>query len=216
MLGVLLTTAVSVGFIHTAMGIDHTLPFIVLARARKWSLAYTLWITFICGLFHVLSSVVLGGIGIGFGIAASKLQLVEEVRGNWAAWFLIGFGLIYSLWSVIRGMFSSKAHLEELAEEERSSQKLFTVWGLFIIFVLGPCEPLIPLMMIPAFKLGVWATIAVVSAFSLVTIGSMLLLVTLGYLGVSLLPLRSLERYSHLLAGLAISISGVAIKLFGL
>ena len=41
--------AVSVAFFHTLLGPDHTLPFIVLARARGWSMARTLAITFVCG-----------------------------------------------------------------------------------------------------------------------------------------------------------------------
>ena len=28
--------------------------------------------------------------------------------------------------------------------------KMVTTWSLFIIFILGPCEPLVPLMIVPA------------------------------------------------------------------
>ncbi|MCM8821749.1 MAG: hypothetical protein NC831_02905 [Candidatus Omnitrophica bacterium] len=34
---VLVGAAASLGFVHTALGPDHYLPFIVLARAGKWS-----------------------------------------------------------------------------------------------------------------------------------------------------------------------------------
>ncbi len=68
----LLITAASIGFFHTLFGPDHYLPFIVMAQARKWSLIKTTWITFLCGIGHVGSSVVLGIIGIAFGTAIAK------------------------------------------------------------------------------------------------------------------------------------------------
>jgi len=63
-LTILLTTAVSVAFVHTLIGVDHTLPFIVIGRARDWPLRKVLGLTALCGLGHVLTSVVLGGVGI--------------------------------------------------------------------------------------------------------------------------------------------------------
>jgi len=66
-------TAISIGFIHTILGPDHYLPFIVLSEAKKWNLRKTMFITFLCGLGHVLSSVVLGLIGIAVGISVKKL-----------------------------------------------------------------------------------------------------------------------------------------------
>ena len=53
-------TAVTVGFIHTLIGPDHYVPFIVMGEARQWTIRKTMLITFICGVGHVLSSVVLG------------------------------------------------------------------------------------------------------------------------------------------------------------
>ncbi|MZP56571.1 MAG: hypothetical protein GT600_14080, partial [Bacteroidales bacterium] len=61
-------TAVSIGFLHTLLGPDHYLPFIVLSEAKKWTVRKTMLITFLCGIGHVLSSVVLGLLGIGIGI----------------------------------------------------------------------------------------------------------------------------------------------------
>jgi len=67
-IALLSVTAVSLGFIHTILGPDHYLPFIVLSEARKWTTKKTMFITFLCGLGHVLSSVILGLIGITVGI----------------------------------------------------------------------------------------------------------------------------------------------------
>jgi sulfite exporter TauE/SafE len=90
-------TAATIGFIHTVVGPDHYLPFIMMSRAQQWSRTKTLSITFFCGIGHVLSSVALGFVGIAFGIALHKLELIESVRGDIAAWILIVFGLLYGV-----------------------------------------------------------------------------------------------------------------------
>ena len=45
-----------------------------------------------------------------------------------------------------------------------------TPWVLFLIFVFGPCEPLIPLVMYPAAKNNFHGAVIVAILFSLTTI----------------------------------------------
>ena len=40
---VLLVTAAFIGFLHTLLGPDHYLPFIVMGKAKKWSMLKTTW-----------------------------------------------------------------------------------------------------------------------------------------------------------------------------
>jgi nickel/cobalt exporter len=84
-LSLLLITAASLGFIHTVFGPDHYLPFVVMSKSGKWSTIKTSIITVLCGLGHVLSSVVLGFIGIALGTAVAKLEAIESIRGELAA-----------------------------------------------------------------------------------------------------------------------------------
>ena len=84
-LNVLLASAVSIGFIHTLIGVDHTLPFVVMGRAQSWRLRRTLAVTCLCGLGHVLSSVLLGSLGIGLGVALSRMEWLESSRGELAS-----------------------------------------------------------------------------------------------------------------------------------
>ncbi len=94
--------------------------------------------------------------------------------------------------------------------------KNITPWALFIIFVLGPCEPLIPLLMYPAASNSMSGMILVATIFSVVTIGTMLGMVFLAERGIRLVSLKPLERYVHALAGGTICASGLAIKFLGL
>ena len=215
--GALVGLAASIGLVHTIIGVDHTLPFIMLARAQKWSLSRLLSITFLCGTGHVLSSVLLGLFGISIGVAIDRLEIIEARRGQMAAWLLIGFGLAYAIWSLHRERKKrSSLQLDLDLPSQRQRRRLATVCGLFIIAVLGPCEPLIPILMAPAFD-QMWTTVVgIILVFSLVTVGTMCLLVTIGYFGLKLPSFSFLERYVHTASGLAIAGSGLAIVLLGI
>ena len=219
---------------HTVLGPDHYLPFIVMSRARKWSLQKTLFISFLCGLGHVLSSVILGLAGIALGLAVLRLESIESFRGGAAAWLLIGFGFAYFIWGLRRAI-KNKPHQhlhihsdggkhEHLHAHEgehshlhdRKKKANITPWILFTIFVFGPCEPLIPLVMYPAAKHNIGGVILVASVFGLTTIVTMLTIIAVSFWGVSFIRLGRLERYVHALAGAMIFISGLSVQFLGL
>jgi len=226
----LLAAAVGVAFIHTILGPDHYLPFIMLSRARRWSLPKTMGITLLCGIGHVGSSILLGGIGAVAGVAIAHLEVMEGIRGDLAAWVLVAFGLAYMLWGIRiavrqkRGLevhshcghvhiHSHGGHAHEHGEEGEGRT---TFWALFIVFVLGPCEPLIPLFMVPASR-GEWMTAAAVGAvFGIITVAAMLLLVALGWRGLARLRLGALERWAHALAGGTLAAAGLSVIFLGL
>jgi sulfite exporter TauE/SafE len=226
-------TAISIAFVHTILGPDHYLPFIVLSQAKKWSHRKTMIITFFCGIGHVLSSVILGLIGIAVGVSVSRLVAVESFRGNIAAWLFIAFGLVYMIIS-IRNLvkkkkhnhphfhFNGEKHLHEHDHHNEHShiheEAVFntTPWVLFLIFVFGPCEPLIPLVMYPAARHNFHGAIIVALLFSVVTISTMMSLVMAFNLGLNKINLKPVEKYSHLIAGAMIFFSGLAIQFLGL
>jgi len=210
-LGALLTTAALIGFIHTVLGPDHYVPFVAMARARNWSRPKTIIITIWCGIGHVLSSVVIGLIGIAIGISVTSLESVEAIRGDLAAWALTAFGLVYFVWGLRRAMRHRRHDLIEGHTHEK--QGSITPWILFTVFVLGPCEPLIPILMYPAAQQSFNGVILVVLVFSLVTIATMVASVLMLSAGLTLVPFHKLEMYSHALAGFALLLCGVAIQL---
>ncbi len=230
-------TAAGLGFIHTILGPDHYLPFIAMSKARNWSAVKTSWITFLCGLGHVASSILLGAIGIAIGSAADKMLLsklvgIETNRGEIAAWLLTSFGLVYLIWGIRQGIRNrphSHSHLHKLGSghthvhthkkdhshvHDSKAKKNITPWILFTIFVFGPCEPLIPVLMFPAVRqMNIWAAIPVAITFAAVTIATMLAMVWVMSFGLNLLPGARLGRFSHAMAGSAILACGIAIHL---
>jgi len=233
-LSILLLSAASIGFIHTLLGPDHYLPFIAMSKSGDWSLRKTTMITFVCGIGHVLSSVLLGFVGIGFGVAVTKLISVESFRGNIAAWILIIFGIVYFIWGIkhaIRnkphphvhdhenGISHSHEHIhghDHMHIHENKANRDISPWILFTIFLFGPCEPLIPILMYPAAQNSLMGLTMVTLVFGMITITTMLLIVLLSTYGMSKLPTNKLERFSHAMAGGTILLCGISIQFLGL
>ncbi|MEE4176385.1 MAG: hypothetical protein V2I46_02630 [Bacteroides sp.] len=247
---VLLASAASLGLIHTVFGPDHYVPFVMMGKAGNWSLRKTCLITVLCGIGHVMGSVVLGLIGIAIGIGIHRIELIEGLRGNIAAWLFIGLGLAYFAWGLKKalrnkphshfhvhpdGIFHSHTHTHEgshlhahadsatvptkgdmKGQVLQSEKKNMSLWILFVIFIFGPCEPLIPLLMYPAAKLSTAGVLAVSLTFMLFTVGTMTLLVGLAYAGARSIRWGWAERYMHALAGFTLFLCGVSIAFLGL
>jgi nickel/cobalt exporter len=229
-LQLLTVTAASIGFIHTLLGPDHYLPVIVMAKARQWSRVKMLTVTTLCGLGHVLSSILLGAVGLWIGVQLFHLEAIEAYRGDLAAYALIFFGAAYGIWG-LRQAYKNRphrhlhihgdgklhthvhTHQKEHAHVHTAKDRTLTPWMLFTIFVLGPCEPLIPLLMFPAAEESVLGAAWIALVFGVVTIITMLAVVYTASLGIERLPLKPIERYSHALAGFAICMCGVAVTL---
>ena len=231
---ILSITAASLGFIHTLLGPDHYLPFIVMSKARKWSIFKTGIVTVLCGIGHVGSSIVIGAAGIAFGIGLSQVKGLESIRADIAAWAFIIFGFLYMSWGIYRAIRNKPhkhrhfhnggivhehvhVHSDEHDHTHKSEKALnLTPWVLFLIFVLGPCEPLIPILMYPAAKLNTAGIIIVSLVFAVATILTMLILVLILSYGLKSLPFGKVERYTHAIAGATIFLSGCAIVFLGL
>lgn len=237
----LVTTAATLGLVHTAVGVDHTLPFVVLGRAKSWSLAKTLGITAACGLVHVLSSVLVGAVGWLLGVGLLRLEAFEAGRGSWAAWALIVFGFSYALVSFYRmrrgqahrhvhvhsdGTIHSHDHSHQLLDGRVLHQHPHSPRGplgtkrlvpvLLAIFFLGPCEALVPLMMAPGLVGDGWASALVALAFGASTLLTMVVLVGVGYAGLSFRSLTRLEPHLNWIAGVTIGVSGLGVQLLGI
>jgi len=230
---ILLVTAASVAFLHTILGPDHYIVFTAMGKARAWSLSRTLQITLICGLGHILGSVIIGTVGILAGAQLASLVEIEGLRGNLAGWALLAFGLVYFSWGLKKAGRSrrhSHVHIHEDVVHDHEhdhhadhshvhdagARRSITPWAIFILFVLGPCEALIPLFMYPAAQQNAGLVVAVALVFGLVTLVTMLACVVATTIGLQKLKLPSTGRYAHAVAGASILVCGVAISVIGL
>ncbi|HET9480565.1 MAG TPA: hypothetical protein VFP98_02325 [Candidatus Polarisedimenticolia bacterium] len=250
----LLLAAAGVALTHTVLGPDHYLPFLMLARARGWSRRRAVAVTVACGAGHVASSLLLGLIGLGLGLAVARVEAIESGRGDFAAWALVAFGLAYAAWGARRALRKVKGiephthggvvhvhtgaarphdHAHSAGPSHQDDGRRTTAhghahgvdqnagistsfWALFTIFVLGPCEPLIPLFVLPASR-GRWdLALATTAVFGILTIAAMAALTFIGMAGLRRIPFGPLERWAHTLAGGVIAASGLAVITLGL
>jgi sulfite exporter TauE/SafE len=226
---VLIIAAISIACLHTVTGPDHYLPFIALSKSRGWSFAKTLGWTIVCGCGHVWSSVLLGLGGAAIGWSLSKISWMENVRGGIAGWVMLVFGFIYGIWGLYRAYKNNPhkhfdlqedgaiyvyehKHDEAVAPQDRHK---VTPWVMFIIFILGPCEPMIPLLYFPAVKNSWSGMVILITIYTLVTLLTMVTMVVLGYLGITFVKTEKIERYIHALGGLTIFICGAGMLILG-
>ncbi|MDF7807159.1 hypothetical protein P4E94_06905 [Pontiellaceae bacterium B12219] len=205
-LGILCVSALLLGLGHTAMGPDHYLPFIALSKARSWSIKKTVWITLICGLAHVFSSILIGLFGIALGISLNALEMAEALRGDVAAWILVGCGAVYMIWGIMYGLKNREHHHVDTKDGK------LTPWALFIIFVFGPCEPLIPVLMFPAATMSLGAALTVAGIFAIATLVTMLAMVLAALYGLKFVSHKN-HRFAHAVAGAVVLACGLAVQL---
>ncbi len=227
-LSALLIAAVLTGFIHTIAGPDHYLPFIALARMRHYSYCRTLALTVLCGIGHIGSAILLalGFVVLAEFLTASRLEWVESCRGDLAAYAMIGMGgaiLLHSLHRRWRDRPRTHRHVHTDGSTEEHTHapgeihdhEKLSGWVLFIIFVLGPCEALLPLLTASA-VLGTMSVIYVAVLFSLTTIVTMCAAVCAGCYGLQILHCNWLEKFAPELAGGTVMLCGAAIICLGL
>jgi hypothetical protein len=216
----LVGAAVGVGVMHTSAP-DHWVPFAALARAERWSARRTAAITALCGLGHVSVSAALGLLALVFG--RELFQAFGERLESVSGLLLLGFGVAYGLWGLRNAMAArirerapgfAHAHGHRHAHHDADPRAL-TPLTLFLLFSADPCVAVVPLVFASA-PLGWLGTLAVVLAYEIATIGTMVLFV---------LPARAVagavrgawtDRYGEAFAGGVVAAVGLLVVSFGL
>jgi len=221
----LILTAVTISCLHTLAGPDHYIPFIALSKTRGWSVKKTIGWTLLCGCGHIWSSVLLGLAGAAIGWSLSSLQWFESVRGGAAGWMLAGFGLLYAVWGWLRtkqnrlhkhfeiqdeGAIYIYEHKHGTVVPPKEKYRL-TPWVMFLVFLLGPCEPMIPLLYFPAAKNSWGVMMILVTVYTFFTLLTMLVMVLVGYYGLGFFKFQKLEKHLHTLGGLSVLICGLGM-----
>ena len=223
-------TALALGTGHTLVGLDHAIPFVAMGKSRDWSLGRTLHITFWCGLGHVLGLVLIGLGVILLGWGLDDAIAFEVNRGDWAGYGLVTLGIATILHGMRRcrsahththehthsnGLSHSHAHSHGEDHSHAHPQVSWPAFSLFVIFLLGPCEVLIPVLMVPAAAFGALPAAVVTLSLAVATIATMMLMVWALMRGVDILPSKWITIHSQWLTGGSIVATGGAVLLAG-
>lgn len=217
-------SAASISFLHTASGPDHYLPFVVISRSRKWTISKTLFWTTLCGMGHILSSLLVGAIGLFLGWQLANISWFQNLRGDLSGWCLLIFGVIYLAYGITRAI-SNRPHKhfdvygsEVYVYEHRHGEPVYpkqrvrvTPLILFALFVMGPSEPLLPLLFYSGSRHSTMEIMLLVLVFAITTVITMIGMVLIGLYGYSFFRTELIERYVHAIGGAVISICGIGM-----
>jgi hypothetical protein len=219
---------ISLTCLHICTGPDHYLPFIALSKSRNWGVGKTILWTTLCGIGHIAGSIIISGIVMALGWGFSKISWLDSLRGNMAGWALVLLGVAYMVWCFWQ-MKLNKAHKhfetsdkgELYVFEHKHGQAIapqqkhqVTPWVMFVIFALAPNEPMIPLLSVLGIGSDVWAVVGFVTVYVFATIAAMLLMVLLGFYGLSLFTSYWVEKYMQPISGIVLCLCGLIMLLF--
>lgn len=180
---------------------SHWLPVLAIGRQEGWSSRQTLWITFVTGLAHVLSTVL-----VGLLLAALGGVLAQEMDAftHWIAPALLAILGTFYLYQHYR---HHHFHLH------RQSTRWGVIGTLAAAMFLSPCLE-IEGYFLAAGQYG-WGFIALMALlYGLVTISGMLLWVYLALHGLKRLDWHAWEHSAGLITGITLILSGLALLVF--
>lgn len=192
-------------FLHAALP-THWLPFVLVGRAQRWSLATTLWSVLAAGLAHIAVTAVVGGLIVAAGLALDRW--VAGVLPWLSAGLLFVLGLFYLARATVRKPLPAQG--PELETPEPIVSQAAAFWGLVAVMAASPGEVLLPLYLSTAEEgLMVLALLTVVLAVG--TVLGMAVFTTLARAGASILRLERWARYEGAILGLALIALGLLV-----
>lgn len=177
----------------------HWIPFALVGRGQKWSLAKILTVTAMSGLGKSLVSVALG-----FGVAFLGLQITRYVEGGemLTGGLLLLLGLGFIIFG--RGHGHNNAGANPILSDKAAALSLFTM------SVLSPCVELLPIFLAAsAFKWPVLVLMAL--ALTTANLLGMVILTALAYKGTKMLNLEWLGDYERQIIGAVLILIGLAL-----
>ncbi len=198
------------GVTHAILGPDHYVPIIALAKAQRLNLRKVMGLTMLCALSHVMFAMVIGQALLAMKFSFFRWEVFESLRGDVAAWVLIVTGVVYLIWALRKEIVATQA--EDLQVKGQALKV-----ALIVFFVVGPCEPLIPILSLPDWTHFPSMKWMVVGAFGLSTMVTMIGLVATGLWGMNYLRMPKFQatRWPQALAAMTFIILGMGMKYLG-
>jgi hypothetical protein len=214
----LVVTTILTAAVHTLIP-DHWLPFVLVARAERWSPRRTLVLTSASAMLHVAVSIALGlAVALGLGaapLAAGLAEILEALTG----WLLIAFGTAYMAWFLVRGghvhSFGMHPHHDPRDPDPSAAgpwRRDISGWALALIVGFNPCILVIPTFY-GAARIGARALAAVAAAFAVTTVLTMAVVTLLGLRGTARLTSPFLTRYGEAVSGGLVALTGLVVML---
>ncbi len=194
-------------FLHAALP-THWLPFVLVGRAQRWSMARTLLAVVVAGFAHIVTTAVLGGLIVAAGLALD--QWIKGVLPHLSAVLLFLFGAFYLTRATLKRPVPASGPPLTEAEPAVSDRAAFI--GLVAMLAVSPGEVLLPIYL-SASSEGVAALGLLSLVFAAGTVMGMAVFTGLARAGASILRLERWARYEGAVLGLALIALGLMVAL---
>lgn len=192
-------------FLHAALP-THWLPFVLVGRAQRWSLARVMTVAVTAGLAHIASTALVGSLIVAAGLALNAW--IGGLLPHLSAALLFIFGAFYLARASLQKPITATGPEAEVPEPAVSDRAAF--WGLVLMMAVTPGEVLLPIYLSSATE-GVMALALLTVAFAAGTVLGMTLLAALASAGYSILRLERWARYEGAILGAALIVIGFLV-----
>lgn len=179
---------------------NHWLPVLAIGKKENWTLREVTEVTFLSGLAHALSTIVIGII-IGY----IGLQLAENVR-HFTHFVAPVVLVILGLFFIYQHHRHKHFHLHQIPKPARSKKKI--IIALVVAMFLSPCMEIEAYFLLAGTK-GLGAVAIIAALYLLITVTGMVLWVRLAYKGILKLNWHTLEHNSGIITGYTLVATGV-------
>lgn len=236
----LIVAAGTVGFLHSILP-DHWVPLAVIARTQRWSIPHVARISFLASVGHVLTSLVIAGIIAAIGLQFRSA--FETQQGHIVGVILILTGIAFLIWSLLGhgghshgpGGHSHEHHTHEGHDHEHGEdhghddahphdqghgavtversplQRFAAIAGPFGA-AASPDLTILPVAL-AASAIGVAAVVGTLISFTVVTLGTFVVLTVAATLAGYQVKGQWLEEHGNLITALVLIAIGVVVFL---
>jgi len=191
--------SVLISFLHAVIP-NHWLPVLAIGKKEGWTLAETTRVTFLAGMAHVLSTLI---IGVLLGLIGSELkQHVENFTRIIAPSILILMGFYF-----IRQHYTHH-HFHVNQQQLKKKTKRSIILALVVAMFLSPCLEIEAYFLLAGTKS--WYLLGGIGLmYTVISITGMLIWIRVVYKGLLKLNWHSWEHNAGIITGLVLIITGI-------
>jgi nickel/cobalt transporter (NicO) family protein len=188
-----------ISFLHAFIP-NHWLPVVAIGRKEGWTMLETTEITFISGLSHVVSTII---IGIFIGLIGKELAgQLDHFTHIIAPSILILVGLYF----IHEHYKHHHFHINKPEAKKRTKKAI--IMALIVAMFLSPCMEIEAYFLLAGAQ-GWYMIVLIASMYAVISISGMLLWVRLVYKGVLKLNWHKWEHNAGLMSGGVLIVTGI-------
>lgn len=179
---------------------NHWLPVLAIGRKEGWTLAETTRVTFIAGMAHVVSTLI---IGLLLGLIGRELTVhIESFTHYIAPAILILMGFYFIRQHYTHHHF----HLEPGMIKKKSKKAI--VIALVVAMFLSPCMEIEAYFLLAGSE-GWYLLLFIGAMYAIISIGGMLIWVRIVYKGLLKLNWHKWEHNAGIITGAVLIVTGI-------